>query len=227
MRRALAKRAPEGNHPLVGDGSPPVDVMALVLGFTQYFVAAYERLYARMIDYAERILGRGDAYDAVADAVADLWIRWPSLPPEKQNDRFLFGAVCHSVSAARRRQRREDRRLVALEDAAVVYELDHGVARAVREGEGGRGDTMADVLDAALAALTPRRREVLLLVKEHEFTYQETAEILGLKYETVHTHVRKAIDELRAAFARAGYDLTDPTARQQRLSAPKRGNSND
>jgi RNA polymerase sigma-70 factor (ECF subfamily) len=199
--------------------------MALVLAVTQSFVAAYERLYSRMIDYAERLLGRHDAYDAVADALADLWIRWPSLPAEKQNDKFLFGAVCHSVSATRRRQRREDRRLVALEDAGVVYELDRGVAMAVREGD--RGETMADILDAAVAALTPRRREVLLLVKEQEFTYQETAEILGVKYETVHTHVRKAIDQLRAAFARAGYDLTDPTSRQKRLPAPKRGNSND
>lgn len=225
MPHALTKRSPEGNRSLVGELPPLQGVTALVLALTQLFVQTYERLYARMIDYAERHLGRGDGYDAVANAVADLWIRWWSLPPEKQTDKFMFGAVCHSVSAMRRRQRREGRRLASVEDAEVVYELEAGVARAVREG--GRGDTRLDILDAALAALTPRQREVLLLVEDQDFSYQETADMLGIGYETVRTHFKKAMEELRAAFARAGYQVGGPKSPKRKLLAsPKGGDTN-
>lgn len=221
MRRALSKRSPEGNRLLVGEVPPPVDVVALVLALAQFFVEAYQRLHARMLDYAERFLSRDDACDAVADAIAGLWVRWPSLSQEKRTDQYIFGAVCHSVSA----KRRQNRRRVSLDDVEVEYELDQRAVSAVREGS--RRDTIADVLDAALAALTPRRREVLLLVKEQGFTYQEAAQALGLKYETIHTHVRLAIEDVRAAFARAGFRIAGPRSRQQQLPAPKGGNTND
>ena len=51
--------------------------------------------------------------------------------------------------------------------------------------------------DAAAAPLTPRERAILQMVSEG-YSDQETAERLGLSYETVRTHIRNSRNKLQA-----------------------------
>lgn len=206
---------------MVGEVPRPTGGVAVARAVAQSFEEAYLRLYASMLRYAQRLLGRDDGYDAVAEAVADLWTRWPSLPPDQQNDKYMFGAVRNSVLA----KRRDRRSHASLDDEGVQYELEQRTARAFRNRI--QGDRLFDVLDLSLAALSPRRREILRLVKEQGFTYEETAELLGLRYETVHSHLRQGLADLRAAFTRAGYRIANTQARLKQLPAPKGGDSND
>lgn len=51
-----------------------------------------------------------------------------------------------------------------------------------------RADTAADILDLTLATMPARRREVFQLIREDGFSYEETAEQLGLSLGTICTH---------------------------------------
>ena len=53
----------------------------------------------------------------------------------------------------------------------------------------------------------------------------DAAEALGVSIGTVNTHIRLATDELRAAFARAGFRIEHQPP--PRLLAPKEGSRND
>jgi RNA polymerase sigma-70 factor (ECF subfamily) len=216
MQLTPFRRSPERTDLLVGP--VPGTHQPTTAQLEQLFLEAYRRLHGRVLDHAERFLDKEDARDAVADAMQALWQLWPGLPPEKQqSERYVFGMVHHSVF----RMLRRNGALVSLDDAE--QELDQQAIAAAPD-ETGR-ETVADVLDAALAAMPPRRREIFLLVREHSFTYAQAAEALGLAYGTINLHMHLALDDLRAAFTRAGFRIAAP--RPGRLPSPKGGAAND
>lgn len=67
-----------------------------------------------------------------------------------------------------------------------------------------RGD-LAAALGAAVAALRPEYREIVLLRYQEELAYQEIAEVTALPLGTVKTHLHRARKELMAALETAGW----------------------
>jgi RNA polymerase sigma-70 factor (ECF subfamily) len=67
-----------------------------------------------------------------------------------------------------------------------------------------RGD-LAAALGAAVGALRPEYREIVLLRYQEGLAYQEIAEVAGLPLGTVKTHLHRARKELIAALAAAGW----------------------
>jgi RNA polymerase sigma factor (sigma-70 family) len=59
-------------------------------------------------------------------------------------------------------------------------------------------------LSSALEALTPRQREVVVLVEAFEWTHRETAELLGITPSSVQTHLERGLDRLRTALGVTG-----------------------
>lgn len=215
MPLALVTRPTEGTGLLVGEAPPPAWELAAV--HARSFREMYERLHGPLVNHAERWVGREDALDAVGEAILALWRSWPTLSPVQRTDKYIFAAVRHRAF----KKLEENGELVPLGDAEP--ELDWRAVNAVNEGT--RGDTAGDVLDAALAAMPPRRREVLLLVREHDFTYSEAADALDLSFGTIKTHLRLATEDLRAAFTRAGFRIANIQTRL--LPSPKGGDTND
>ncbi len=118
------------------------------------------------------------------------------------NARAAFGTWLYRIvynACVDELRRRPARAHVTLEDAR-----DHP----------DRGDQPADViaergaLAAALAALTPEHRAVVLLVDAEGFSYEEAAAALGISSGTVGSRLSRARAALRpalsAAFARDG-----------------------
>ncbi|MFH2072772.1 MAG: sigma-70 family RNA polymerase sigma factor [Actinomycetota bacterium] len=52
-------------------------------------------------------------------------------------------------------------------------------------------------LSEALASLTPRQREVVVLVEGFEWTHREAAEVLGISASSVQTHLERGLAQLR------------------------------
>jgi len=67
-----------------------------------------------------------------------------------------------------------------------------------------RGD-LAAALGAAVGALRPEYREIVLLRYQEGLAYQEIAEVAGLPLGTVKTHLHRARRELMAALGAAGW----------------------
>ena len=202
---------------LVADVPPPGAAIESALELEQRFIEVYRQVHGRMLDHAERTLDRESARDAAAEAAADVWCRWHLLRPEQRTDAYFITAVNHSIIDVLRGSRPS----LELEDAEE--ELERKAALAMETIS--RGDTAADVLDLALAVMPTRRREVLLLVKEHAFTYPEAAEALGLSIGTINSHMRLAHRDLKTAFTRAGFRIAD--VQPNLLPKPTGGVTND
>lgn len=182
----------------------------------QQFLEAYHRIHAPARDHAEHFLDPEDARDAFGDAVLVLLRRWPTLTPGQRSDKWMLGVVHRCVKA----KLRENRPYVPYDDAEVdILELPDPADDAATPTEA------AALLDVSLARMPLARREVLLLIREHDFTYAETAEALGVTIGTINSQIHRATDDLRAAFARAGFRIERQEAR--RLLAPKEGSIND
>jgi RNA polymerase sigma factor (sigma-70 family) len=175
------------------------------------FGSIYERLYDRLVHHAMRFVGRVEAEDAVHDAMFSLWQRWATLPPEQRTDAYIFAAV----KLRARTIRNQNRRTVELDEADDV--LDDQAVALFEAGR--RYADIADALDSVIRSMSARRREVILFVYEEQFTYEEAAEAMGISFNSVKTHLRLAIADLRAAYDRAGFRIEHHDI--PRLSAPK------
>ena len=222
MRLARVNRPLEGNSLLVREVPPPHGNQVIRLDRERVFAETYQRLHGSLLDFAERMVGKENARDVVGDAVLALWINLHSLTPGTLTDNYFFAAVRNRAYKVLD----ENMEIVSLEDAEI--ELERMAVREAGSSYGTRGDLRADVLDAALAAMPPRRRAVLLLVKEQGFGYEEAAEILGLSIGTINTHIRLANQHLRAAFERAGFRIINPQPRRLLSNrSPKGDATND
>ena len=59
-------------------------------------------------------------------------------------------------------------------------------------------------LSAALARLSPRQREVVVLVDAFEWTHREVADLLGIRLSSVQTHLERGLARLRTALGVSG-----------------------
>ena len=59
------------------------------------------------------------------------------------------------------------------------------------------GEELARVVEATVAALPPRRREIFRLQREQKLTYAEIASLLGISIKTVETQIGQALKAIR------------------------------
>lgn len=164
-------------------------------GVEREFSEIVERVYSGAVNRAAKVLENlHEAQDAVGTAIQKAWAVWTTLTPEQMSDAYLQRAVTNEIIAVIRERR--DKTVVSMED--VERELEQ-LAFAQME-QASRHVQPADRLDAVLALMPRRRREVVLLVHVFNFRYQEVADLLGLSIGTVNTHMRLASAEIRAAF---------------------------
>jgi len=214
--RLVRRRATSNESTGLVAAPPPAAPVASDLDLQ--FREAYRRLHGPMLQRAERaLLDRDDACDAEAEAMANVWFRWPHLTPAQRTDKYFFRALHNCIVDARRAKRGR----VSLDDAEE--ELEARTARAAEMPT--RHDTAADVLDLSLALMPERRREAFVLVREQSFSYKEAAAVLGLSDRSIENHVRLAMKDLRAAFTRAGFRIAD--IKLALLLAPKGDTQHD
>ena len=60
------------------------------------------------------------------------------------------------------------------------------------------------LIDRIVGAMTPRCREVFILVREQHFTYREVADMLGISVSTAQKHMTRAREFLRKGLSLAG-----------------------
>ena len=166
----------------------------------QAFVRRYETLYPRLCEFAAHDLDPDAARDAVQRALLKIWSRWKSGSIHNPPDAFYYGAVRNQILLTERSARRESRRLghflrhVRLPSHRAERpdtELDHTELNAF--------------LKSAVASLPDRCREVWMLVREHDLSYEEAAAALDLTESTVRGHLWRAKRLLLQALIDAGH----------------------
>lgn len=161
---------------------------------------AFERLfrawYPRLADHAFRLVASRDvAEDVVQEVFVAVWRNRASLPEEGRLAAYLHRAVRNRSMNAMRRDRTAQAwvaRQGAPEEVPAVAELrleQADLRRALRD---------------ALAALSPRAREVFLLSRDGGLTYPAIAETLGISVKTVEMLMGRALKTLRERLAPGG-----------------------
>jgi RNA polymerase sigma-70 factor (ECF subfamily) len=169
---------------------------ALVDRATRGDPAAFDALVRRHLPgalvAAERLLGdRADAEDLVQDAFLRALDRLPLLDPNRPFGPWFF-TLLRNLGINQLRAKRVRHTEPELLDAASPDVLpDEEMERAeVRER-----------FDAALAALTPRQREIVMLFEVEGWKGAEIAEHLGLTPENVRWHLHQAKKSLRVSLS--------------------------
>lgn len=179
-------------------------------------LAAFERVYRRELPFvwaAARRLGVPPA--VIDDAVQDVFLtahrRWGDLHHDVSPRAWLYGVTRRVAFRYRRSHARTVRR-----KAAVAHDGQGRAAAPHRER-----DEAHDV-DAVLAVLEPKRREVFVMAELLEMTAPEIAAQLEIPLNTVYSRLRLARRELEpqlrrgvGAWAGAVREREQPTREQE------------
>ncbi|MFG2670054.1 RNA polymerase sigma factor [Streptomyces sp. DT20] len=169
----------------------------------EQFAALFDRYAGAVHRYAARRLGPEAAEDLMAETFTTAFQRRHTYDLTRADARpWLFGIATNLVS---RHRRAEARRFKALAKVPEPVEHEDPVAdRAVaRAGATGVRRDLA----AALAGLSARHRDVVLLVAWADLDYEEAARALGVPVGTVRSRLHRARSKLREALGGS-----DPTA---------------
>jgi RNA polymerase sigma-70 factor (ECF subfamily) len=170
----------------------------------------YEMLFPRLCDFAERFLDREDARDVVQDAMRDIWERWPIVSAEERTIAFFFRAVRNQIAFYRRSEHRERLRL-----GRYLRRLTRRSHQRLLPDAQLEREELAAIIDATVAGMPERCREVWVLVRENELTYEQASHAMDVAPLTAKKHMTRAQRILRETLSDAGY--RDAAAVQKKL----------
>ncbi|MHC5261576.1 RNA polymerase sigma factor [Streptomyces sp. UC4497] len=169
----------------------------------EQFAVLFDRYADAVHRYAARRLGPEAAEDLTAETFTTAFKqrhRYDLTRPDARP--WLFGIATNLIG---RHRRSEARRFKAMARLPEPVEHEEPVADRAVSRAGARG--LRRDLAAALAGLSARQRDVVLLVAWADLGYEEAAEALGVPVGTVRSRLHRARSTLREALGG-----TDPTA---------------
>lgn len=145
---------------------------------TTYDVLGYERFVSERRRELERALvaryGVEIGLDAAAEALAYAWEDWTRVSAMDRPVGYLY-----RVGQSHARRRHRWRRTVAL--PAETRPPDDATTR----------------LEDALLQLKDDQRVAVILVHSHGYSYEEAADLLGIKVSTIRNHLHRGLTRLR------------------------------
>ena len=133
---------------------------------------------------------REEAEEVLQDAFLAIWERWDRVAGMEEPVGYLYRTALNTHRSRVRRGLRVAR-------------------RAVRQAHGGdlfKEIEERDALARALADLSPRRREAVVLTGLAEMSSSEAAEVMGVTDVTVRRLAQDARDQLRRSLSKADVD---------------------
>lgn len=131
------------------------------------------------------LLDRGLAEEVAAEAFARLWARWGAIKSEDHAGGYVFKTAMRLCSKRARASRRE----------SPVADLEPDAA-----DEGARVAERVDVW-RALAELSVRQRQTVVLRDWAGYETNEVATMLGIRESTARVHLARGRDALRRSLA--------------------------
>ena len=155
--------------------------------FAGFFGARRDTVY-RTVLFA--VGDRAAAEDAVGEAFARAYQRWPAVRRHPNPTAWVIRVALNVSRSWWRRRRRE---FLTGDDTALA-------APALRSGREPI-ERLDERLEAELARLPRRQREVVALRILADLSAEDAARLLGMAPATVHVHLHRALGSLRRALA--------------------------
>lgn len=188
----------------LADAPPAADgerLIAASIRDPDRFTAVYDRYYAVVYRYVAGRLGPQVADDVAAETFLVAFRRRERFDPERGELRpWLFGIATKLVAQHRRAETRRYQALARVgADPSEAGHEERVVTWVTAEG-------MQPQLARALAALSAKERDVVLLVALGDLGHEEIAAALDIPYGTVGSRLNRARRKLRAALDTEGMD---------------------
>lgn len=157
------------------------------------FEAIFRQWYAPLVATTAALLrDRGPAEEVVQDVLLELWRRRETLTFEQSVRAYLFQAARNRALNYLRRERVETRGEPTI---AATMPTPEPADSEVREAE------VRVAIEAAIAGLPDRCREVFELSRIQGLKYSEIATELGISVKTVEAQMGKALRVMREKLA--------------------------
>jgi RNA polymerase sigma factor (sigma-70 family) len=168
------------------------------------FDDAFAAEFAPLHRYLARRVGGSTAEELATETFAVAFRNWERLDPERPVRPWLYGIAANLMRHHWRKERRMLRAYARTGVDPVFPEEDEAVERA-------DADLQQRELAAALAALRPEEREILLLHAWAELTDAEIADALSLPLGTVRSRLSRGRDRLRNRLEAVGQEAMEAT----------------
>ena len=180
-------------------GGDPADDGAIIersLRDPEQFAAVFRRHAPHLHSYVARRLGVTAADDVVAETFLAAFRQRSAFRRDQPDARpWLYGIATNLIGRHRRAEIRQYRALARTGVDPLAEPFTERVeARVTASAESRR-------LVAALASLSARHRDALLLVTWGDLTYEQAALTLGVPVGTVRSRISRARETLRRALA--------------------------
>lgn len=193
----------------------PLHISAAGDGDTeQYLAAVMTQYHARLVYWAQSLVGADDADDVVQDALLRFWRRFQRLPAAARPlDPYpQLARLVHDVASERHRDRSRRQNILARIGGAVThYTATHisspfisGVRQWMTPGRSLELRQLDPILTSAINALPERSRDVFILVASEGMTYGQVGQLLGITAAGVRQHMVRANQRLRSRLEREG-----------------------
>ncbi len=191
-------------------GEPPSDesfaLMArLGAGDETALAALYERWAGPLLAFIERMCGdRATAEDILQEVFLRVWRAAPRYQPTARFSTWLFQVARNAWLNEREKMLRRPRSLEmdAADDDSESASASHEDTRAPKPERGAMDKELAHRIDASVARLPEKLREVWVLGAVQELPYPEVSAILDIPVGTVKSRMFQAVRLLRSDLER-------------------------
>jgi RNA polymerase sigma-70 factor, ECF subfamily len=134
-----------------------------------------------------------DAEDIVQETFVRIWRHRAEWKPSGTVGAYLY-RITRNLALNVVRNRRIRQRLAEVRGEELFRVATPPTADEVFEAE-----LLQEELEAAIASLPERRREIFVLCRYHRLSHREIAQTLGISIQTVANQMRSALADLRRA----------------------------
>jgi len=190
---------PPSDFPSPSAASPRGDaelVARIRAGDERALEEVFRAYYAGMCAFVRRFVHAPDiSEELVQDVFFKLWSKRETLSEIDALRTYLFRAARNTALNHLRRKK--------LESAWEEQEAARGepLTTGATDDEASTGD-VAQAVDAAIARLPTRCREIFVMSRQGNMTYAEIASALGISIKTVETQMGRALKSLRVSLAK-------------------------
>ncbi|MDE3214356.1 MAG: RNA polymerase sigma-70 factor [Bacteroidota bacterium] len=166
----------------------------LIKGDAESFRQIYEFYQGRVFLFAFRLTkSKSEAEEVVQEVFVKLWERREKIKIEKNFNAYLL-TITKNLVIDNLKKASRDRNLQAKIYKNIQSLQDHSVDELIKK-------ELERLQRQAIAKLSPRMRQVFLLSREEELTYEEIANRLGVSRNTVRNQVSEALKTIREFLA--------------------------
>jgi len=135
--------------------------------------------------------GPADQDDLFQEILLQIWLSLPNFRDDSKPTTWLYRVALNTALAWKRSEKRRRRRQDSLS-------ISDAAAPSVTSAEAERNDRLVEQLYAAIRALPPAKRALLVLYLDG-FTYREIADVVGISESNVGVGLNRIKKDLAAA----------------------------